>query len=258
MITVGLVGGGDPPDVQIVIDSVADGAAWRVTGTAGDWSWTVPGGEGVGDGGQVVLLDNRAPGNVEVVYQVEVGGVVDSAVPVTVPMSSGMVIQTLDGSLAVPCELLVPSGDVTRRSRQALFDVAGRTNPVVRRDRSGGIEGTLSIEVKMSQTERLYALLDEGEPLVYRLGSNAKDVRPVAVFAYGDVSSEALPHTWDGLRFWDIPYRIVDDPILDLRFGSPAWDAVNALLADLTWDDFDARFGGVSWDELDRLDWDNF
>lgn len=71
MITATLVGAGDPQDVQIVVSEVPAGATWRVTGHAGDWSWTVPGGEGVGDGGQVVLLDNRAPGNREVVYRVE-------------------------------------------------------------------------------------------------------------------------------------------------------------------------------------------
>ena len=256
MITVGLVGGGDPPDVQIVIDTVAAGAPWRVTGTTGSWTWTVPGGEGVGSGGQLVLLDNRAPGNTLVTYSIDIDGTAQSAAAIRIPFSGEMVLQSLDGSLTVPVEMLKGSADTTRAAQQAQHRVKGRRRPVIRYDVTGDLEGTLRLLVRGDRSADFDSMIRSGQPLVWRLGRKAMDLPPVAVFAYADLKSEA--YRQPNVRVWEIPYALVDDPILDLVFGSPAWDDVEAILSGLTWDEFDARFSGGDWDELDRLDWENF
>ena len=57
MITVSLIGAVDPPLVQIVLSATPLGETWTVTGTDGDFTWTVPGAMGVGDGMQLALVD---------------------------------------------------------------------------------------------------------------------------------------------------------------------------------------------------------
>lgn len=257
MITVTLVGAQDPKEAQIVVDSVASGVAWHLTGTAGDWEWTVPGGEGVGDGGQLVLLDNRAPGNQPVTYRIDRGGIVEESDPLTIPMTAGMVLQSADGSRVVPVGFLKGSGDTTRESNQAQFRVSGRRRPVVRYDVTGDIEGEFKLLVDMPDSREFEELISDGEPLVYRMGQPAADLPPVGLFAYGDLSSEARPRLKNGagVRIWTVPYTLVDDPILDVRLGSAPWDEIDAVMSGLTWDQVDARFAGLSWDEMDRFDW---
>lgn len=254
MITATLIGGGLPQDVQIVVDTVPLGAEWKVTGTAGDWEWTVPGGEGTGDGGQLVLLDNRAPGNVPVTYQVTAGSTVHSAAPITLPMPD-LILQSSDGAVIVPVTLTPAGGNTTRASRQATFTVAGRRRPVVRHDVSGDIEGELTVEIDMAFSAAFEDLIATGEPILWRSGRDLKDLPPVAVFAYGNLASVAHPYV--DMREWYIPYTLVDDPILDVRLGSASWDEIDDAMADLTWNGIDARFAGLTWDEIDRFDWSN-
>lgn len=257
MITLTLVGSGDPKDVQIVISAIAAGTPWRLTGHAGDWSWTVPGGEGVGDGGQLVLLDNRAPGNQVVTYQIDRGGIVETSAPLNIPMTAEMILQSPDGSRVVPVGFLKGSGDTKRSSNQARFRVSGRRRPVVRYDVTGDIEGEFKLLVDMPNSAAFEELISTGEPLVYRMGKPVADLPPVAIFAYGELASEARPYLKNGagVRLWTMPYALVDDPILDVRLGSESWDDIDAAMVDSTWNQVDTRFAAFTWDEMDRFDW---
>lgn len=61
---------GSPAPVQVVVTGVPVGEPFEVRGQLGMDSWSVPGGRGVGDGSQVVLVDSRAPLRSAVTYTV--------------------------------------------------------------------------------------------------------------------------------------------------------------------------------------------
>ena len=253
MITANLIGGGSPQVVQIVVDATPVGAPWTLTGAAGDWVWTVPGGEGIGDGAQLTLTDNRAPGNVPIVYTFTAGAASQSSVPLPVPFPGDFVLQSLTGSRALTLGLLKGSLEIQLRSRQARFDVAGRRRPVVRHDVTGDVEGTLVLLVPIAETRDFFEMLETGEPLVYRLGTQVMDLDPVGVFTYGDLAS--VPYQARGLRAWSMAYALIDDPYLDVRLGAFSWDDFEAAWAGKTWNEFDTRVAGLTWDQFDAFDW---
>lgn len=253
MITASLIGGGSPQMVQIVVSSTPAGVAWELTGSAGGWTWNVPGGAGIGDGGQLSLADNRAPGNVPVVYTFTANGVSQSTSPIYVPFSGDFVLQASNGSRALTLGLLKGSLETSLRSRQTRFDVAARRRPAVRYDVTSDVEGTLILLVPTADTATFFDMLAPGSPLVYRLGTEVMDLDPVGIFSYGDLSS--VPYQSKELRAWSIPYALVDDPFLDVRLGAFSWDDFDDAWAGKTWADFDARMAGVTWDQFDSFDW---
>ena len=253
MITANLIGGGSPQVVQIVVDVAPAGVPWTLTGAAGDWVWSVPGGAGIGDGGQLTLTDNRAPGNQPIVYTFTSGVAVQSSAPLTIPVAGDLVLQSLNGSRALTLTLLKGSLETQLRSGQARFNVSGRRRPVIRHDVTGDVEGTLVVLVPIAETHDLYEMLATGDPLIYRLGAEVMDLDPVGVFTYGDMSS--VPYQTRGLRAWSIPYALIDDPYLDVRLGAFSWDDFEAAWAGKTWDEFDARMAGLTWDQFDTFDW---
>lgn len=253
MITASLIGGVAPQNVQIVVDTTPAGVLWTLTGSTGGHSWTVPSGMGIGDGQQLALVDNRAPGNVPVVYTFATGSTSESSLPVIVPFSGDFVLQTLTGSRSLTLRLLKGSLETHKRSGQESYRVAGRRRPVVRYDVTGDVEGTLVLLVEAHQMSDFDDMLASGEPLLYRLGTEIMDLAPVAVFTYGDVVSVAYPSAL--VRAWSMPYAIVDDPYLDVRLGGFAWDFFDEVWETQPWDVFDAQIAGVSWDDFDTFDW---
>ncbi len=269
--------------VQIVVDEVPEGASWRVTGhvgsyvpglapgdglapsdvlapapsvfTPGDWSWTVPGGYGVGDGGQVVLTDIRSPGNVPVVYQFTAGGVVAESNVVVVPFQNDIVLQTGDGLVAVDVELLAESLGLSWEPQIAQFRVPGRERPVARYDVLGVAGSQFRVRVPMTQTKDLHRVLASGGPIVYRFGAaeGSYDLDPVGVVLVGAVSSVAVP-TAD-LRFWSLGYTPVDDPFAGVRLGASPWDEFDSAFTGRPWDHLDEMFTGLDWDAFDRQVW---
>lgn len=256
MITASLIGGVSPENVQIVVDETPLGVAWTLTGSTGDYSWTVPGGAGIGDGAQLVLSDNRSPGNVPVVYTFIAGEVVEESAPITVPFLGDFVLQTLSGSRSLTLGLLKGSLETQMTSGQARFRVAGRRRPVIRHDVTGDVEGTLVLLVTVAQMPAFVDMLATGEPLLYRLGTEVMDLSPVAVFSYGDMSS--VPYQVKSLRAWALPYALIDDPYLDVRLGGFSWEFFDTVWAGQAWEDFDSQLAGVSWDAFDTLDWSTF
>lgn len=253
MITASLIGGGSPQVVQIVVSATTTGEPWTLTGSAPGWSWGVPGGAGVGDGGQLTLSDNRAPGNVPVTYTFTSGGVSQVSAPLTVPFSGDFVLQTLTGSASLTLGLLKGSLETQLRSRHARFDVSGRRRPVVRTDVTGDVEGSFILLVGVEQSPAFYDMLAPGDALLYRLGTTVMDLDPVGVFSYGDLGS--IPYQVIGKRAWSVPYVLIDDPYLDVRLGAFSWNDVEAALAGRTWDAIDALMAGKSWDQIDAFDW---
>ncbi|MFJ4173988.1 hypothetical protein [Microbacterium sp. NPDC089696] len=259
MITATLIGGAAPQNVQIVVDVTPAGVPWTLTGEAGDHSWTVPGGEGVGDGQQLVLADNRTPGNVPIIYTFRAGAAAQTSAPIVVPIEGRddlpghLALQTLSGSRSLIVGLLKGSLETQMVSGQVRHRVAGRRRPVIRHDVTSDVEGTLVVLVETAQQREFDEMLAEGTPLLYRLGVEAMDLSPVGVFSYGDPTSVAYQAR--GLRAWSLPYALIDDPYLDVRLAGFSWDYFDDVWEGQTWNAFDAQMAGLTWDQFDMLDW---
>lgn len=283
-VVASLVSGQSPQLVQIVIDEIPDGAGWTLTGevggytdglilgdglvpdadllpadsefTAGSYSWVVPGGSGVGDGGQVVLVDNRSPGNVPYRYTLHLDSGLESSNSVTVPFANDIVLQTLDGQSTVDVELLADSLGMELPTNLSTFRIPGRPRPVVRYDVLSDITSQFVVKVPMASTADFRKVISSGAPIVYRFGDTSFDLDPVGVVALTSVSSE--PHPTVDLRFWSLGYVLIDDPDADVRLGAFTWDVFDDALSGADWDDgFDARFVGLDWDHFDTVDWAN-
>lgn len=252
MITATLVGAQSPRLVQIVISLTPDDEEWTLTGAAGEYVWTVPGGMGVGDGAQLTLVDNRSPGNVPVEYTFTSPSIVESAT-VTVPFSTDFVIQSLDGQRAIEVEFGGMEMVNTLDSGQARFDIPGNPRPVVRYSVTSDVAGSLSFRFPVARTQEVRQLFASGEPLMYRCGAVIDDLLPVGVISYGQVSTVAI--AGHGFRQWQFPYALLDDPFMDQRLGAFSWDLFDAAMAGRTWDEFDTIMAGLSWDQFDTLDW---
>lgn len=253
MITAQLIGGGTPPPVQIVVDVTPNGVPWTLTGTVGDFSWHVPGGSGIGDGGQLSIVDNRAPGHGEVVYTFAAGGVEQTSAPIVVPFEGDFVIQTLNGLVSLTMGFLSGSLNTRHSVRRELYQVPNRRRKVARHDVTGDTEGAFRVLATVEQAKEFQTLISNGEALVYRLGVQIMDLEPMATFSYGDLQSTAFQAR--GLRIWEFEYEVVDDPYMDERFNGFTWDRVDLALASSTWSAFDARFDSNSWNEFDTFDW---
>ena len=253
MITVSLVGGQSPPLVQIVVSQAPNGEAWTLTGSSDDFTWQVPGGAGVGAGGQVSLADNRAPGNRPVIYTFKSPSKTEVSAPITVPIDGDFALSTLDGGLSLTVGLQAGSLDVKTAVQQELFVVPGRPRPVVRYAATSDVTGTLSLLVPISATGLLRKIFAPGAPVLWRFGADSFDLPPVAVFAFGNTASSAYPTV--GLRFWEVPYVLVDDPFLDQVLGAFSWELFDGKWAGKTWAQFDAFMQGRTWNQFDTFDW---
>lgn len=253
MIVATLVGGGSPPLVQIVVSTSPDGEPWTITGAAGDYVWVVPGGMGVGDGGQVTLVDNRSPGNVPVVYTFTSASVVESSAGLVVPFTADVVFQSLDGQRTVQVNLEGDEFATSYEPNQAAFTIPGRRRSVVRYSPTMDAVGEFSFSAAMTDTPAIEALLETGEPLIYRCGARIADLLRVGVFRYTNVSTTGIPVT--GWRWWRIPYALIDDPFMDQRLGAFSWDDFEEAMAGRDWDEFDTLMSGLSWDQFDTFDW---
>lgn len=272
---------GASPRVRLVVPSIPEGAEWVLRGTVreftpgllvgpgtllgpetllaesdfapGGYSWVVPGGFGVGDGGQVSVVDVRTPGNVSVQYTLEVNGAVDGSDVITVPFQRDLVLQTLDGRHSVDVELLAGSLDVGVSPRVGVYPVPGRGNPVVRYDVPTEAGGQFRIRVPMADTSGLRDVLASGGPVIYRFGADSFDLAPVGVVAVVRVENEPLPTVSE--RWWTLGYVPVDDPVADVPVGAFTWDQLGEAMTGRTWDDFGALFAGETWDDFNITDW---
>lgn len=251
MISASLIGGSSPQDVQVVVSSAPSGVEWSLVGSAAGSSWTVPGGAGVGDGGQVVRIDNRAPGNVPVTYTFTAGSTVEVSSPVTVAIDRDGVLQRLDGSASVTVELLQPSLDTQLALNVSSFAIPGRPLPVFRHTVTGAGGG--SFVVRVYEPEEFDAVVGPGGPILFRAAGEPFDLPRVMVIQPMSLASRA-DHI-NGFREWSMPYLFAPDPFMDVVLGGFAWDEFDAAWAGKSWAEFDARMVGITWDQWDTFDW---
>lgn len=262
-IAASLVSADIPRPVQIVVNGVPSGTAYTVVGTTGDGStWPVPGGSGVSNGGQVVLVDNRSALNTPVTYTVTAGGSTYAAAAVVVAFPGQYVLQSLDGQTSVafvwqdnalPREPVIAS---------AVFEVPGRDRPPVRFVPGAAGGGRLQIRADREHSSRLLSLVKAGRPLVIRTDGNVRDMPAVDIV----LATSAPNELWAGHggkstdRVWDVDYLLVDDPEPSVALAAFTWDDFDAAMAGRTWStgssSFDALFTGQTWNGFDTYDWD--
>jgi len=263
-ITASLVDAGDPRPVQIILTGVPAGSHYTVTGTAGDSSWPVPGGVGVSEGEQIVLVDNRSALNVAVVYTALVDGVTYETYPVYVVAQGKYVLQSLDGRRSVQF-VLQANGlprDVVVRSQT--FDVPGRPRPPGRYAEGGDGGGALALRTSREDSAEMHALVRAGRPVVLRTDGTVRDFPAVTLLVLMEASSQmwdavdALTGEMSTERVWDLGYVIVNDPEPGRVLAAFTWDDFDEAMTGLTWDDFDAMFAGSTWDDFDTTDWGQY
>lgn len=253
-VTAALVGAQSPQIVQIVVDAAPAGEAWTVTGTAAGFTWDVSGGYGIGAGEQLVLTDDRTPGNVPITYTFTSESGAESAAPVTVPFTKDVVLQSGDGQVSIAVDLLAGSLAFDFETNLSTFRIPGRPRSVLRYDVVSDVMGAFNILVPVESTKTLLRIIGTGAPIIYRLGQKIVDLDLVGAIALPSISSPTV-YTSLGLRVWTLGYELVDDEFQGIARGAFTWDFVDAALAALDWDDVDAFFTGTTWDEIDRYDW---
>jgi hypothetical protein len=256
---------GSPPPVQIVLTDVPNGAEYVVTGSIGSGSaWPVPGGTGVSDGGQIVLVDNRSALNTPVTYSAVVEGVTYSAAPVTITHDAGYVLQSLDGQTSVDFVWLSNSMPREPQINAVAFNVPGRRRPPMRYAPGGDGGGELVIRADRANNESINVLLRSGRSILVRTDGTMRDwpaVELITLLAAPSFLWEAVENgELSTQRVWNLSYLFVDDPEPSRALSAWTWDDLDEA-ADVsfpTWDDFDALFAGQTWDDFDTTEWGQY
>lgn len=132
--------------------------------------------------------------------------------------------------------------EVTRRSRSGVFDIVGRSNPVMVGDVASSISYTLQLLTSTSAEEsNLDYLFASGEVLFVQLPATV-DYMEGGYFAAGDVSRIPVNKV-SPLRAWNVPLTEVAAPGPDVIGSAYTWTSAvaeyatwTALVADnLTW-----------------------
>lgn len=235
-LTATLLAASDPRPVQVTLAGTTAGQAYEVVGTSGDGaSWQVPGGVGISEGSQVVLVDSRSALNTPIVYTVVVDGVTYSAAPVTVVHAGVAVVQTIDGLTVVPVEVASTTEPRSADIRSKTFDVAGRPDPATRLESPGSYSYSWLFETRGIDSVTMRAILESGMPIVRRLVPGMRDLDPVVIGLVTSWKDELLTQGGDTWRRWALSVRELTDP-------QPS----TALIA-FTWDDFDAAMLDRVW-----------
>lgn len=244
---------GAPNPVQIVVQDLAPGSEYTIRGHRGDFTWTVPGGKGTSDGTQIVLIDNRAPLNAPVTYTLTVSGASISTEPLTVNHHGKFVLQPLNGQNPLtPKHLLKSPGERDLDIQTVLYNVAGRSRPVVRYDKTGMGGSSFSILCTRQQSAELMGMLESGRPLVYRV-TVPSDVPSMETIAITSAASEAMPH--DGDRTWELGFTYINDPEPNRVLAAYTWAQFNEIYAGQTWAQFNTEWAGQTWSDFNTYDW---
>lgn len=258
-----LLTGPEPQSVQVTIAGLIPGAPYHVWGTtASGGRWEVPGGQGIADDTQVVLIDTLAPLNTTITYVLDLGGgVTVGSNEVTVPWSGKAldgcaVFASLNGTRAVPVMW------VDNRLPEALevysvsYPVPGRARRPGRYTPTGDGSGQLEVIIASEHRQAWRELLRPGEVIVTRTDGKIADWPPVEIIACTALSSQLRPLARDKTaRLWSIDYELVDLPDPTLVIVVFTWDNFDTVYAGQTWDDFDAEWQATTWDDFDRYDW---
>jgi hypothetical protein len=143
--------------------------------------------------------------------------------------------------------------EVTRRSRRGLFDIVGRSLPVMVGDVASSISYTLMLQTATAAEERdLDYLFASGEVVFLQLPSTV-EYMPGGYFSVGDTSRLPVSKV-SAMRTWSIPLTEVAAPGSDVVGSAYTWTSVLAdyatwttLAADnATWADLLERTGTPS------------
>lgn len=143
--------------------------------------------------------------------------------------------------------------EVTRRSRAGIFDVVGRSNPVMVGDVASSISYTLTLQTATSAAEsNLDFLFASGEVVLLQVPSTVDYVQG-GYFAVGDTSRGPVNKV-SPLRVWTVPLTGVAAPGPGVVGSAYTWTSTvneyatwTAVIADnLTWADLLARTGTPS------------
>lgn len=254
---------GSPPPVQVVLTDVPDGAEYVVTGSTGAGSsWPVPGGTGVGTGGQIALVDNRSALNTPVTYSAVVQGVTYSADPVVVQHDGSCVLQSLDSQTVIPVKLHDNLDPRSLEIRAVAFSVPGRRRPPVRYAMGGYGGGELQVTTSNSASADLRELILSGRPILIRTDGSTPLENAVEIVqpTRADYAVGTAVQSYGDSRRWSIPFLYVDDPEPSRVLSAWTWDDFDeaALVSFPTWDAFDALFAGQTWDDFDTTDWGQY
>jgi len=248
----------DPAPVQITITGLTGGDAYTVVGMWDGYEWPVPGGESIASTSTVILVDNRAPLNCEVVYQVTVAGDVYTTTPVIVSSTYYCVLQSLDGSIRVGCEVAEPHDQRSGASRTSFFAVDGRTDMPGRFDR--GLAARLQLEVEVgsvASNKALLELLEQGGAIVRRNDGMVtnRGIPPVEIYGRAGDYGTALLGAVGTMRRWVVPVQVVGDPEPGVILVAFDWGDVKSVFAGQTWADFKTFFAGQTWGDVRAFDW---
>lgn len=157
--------------------------------------------------------------------------------------------------LNMPVEVLDRS-EVTRRSRAGVFDVVGRSLPVMVGDVASSIAYTLALLTRTPADETNLDYLFASGEVVYLQLPSAVDYIPGGYFSVGDTGRTSYDKGGEvaPLRQWSVPLTEVAAPGPDVIGPAYTWTSVladyaswNAVLAaNATWGDLLQRTGTPS------------
>lgn len=140
---------------------------------------------------------------------------------------------------------IVDGGEVTIRSRAALFDVVGRSEPVAVGDRASSESYTLQLLTRTAASERDLSYLFRAGEIVFLQLPSGQDHVPAGYFSVGDVTRGRTLRLSRN-RVWSVPLTGVAPPGPDVIGSSYTWTNVVADYA--TWTDLIAA--NASWTAL--------
>ncbi|WP_402465804.1 hypothetical protein [Isoptericola aurantiacus] len=255
----------EPAPVQVLVSDVPADTDYEVVGSTLDGrTWPLPGGVGTSDGGQVRLIDYRAPVNAVVQYVVTVEQAQITSDPVTVPYSPAgevsrrYLIQSLDGQVVVPVRSWQDNGlPRTRPLHTGIFEVHGRRRPVVVLSAAGDGSTTATVLLDRDAGDQLDAILAQGGAVCVRTSGDVRDLPPsdIAIITAADDVLWGGDNGTSSSRLWTLTLTWIDDPEPGTVPVVWTWGDVTAILAGQTWADVAALFAGQTWAEFAATDW---
>ncbi|WP_295837333.1 hypothetical protein [uncultured Microbacterium sp.] len=237
-LTAVLLSSADPRPAQVTLSGVAAGSRFEVVGTTADGSrWTIPGGSGVSDGGQLVLVDSRTALNSLITYQAVIDGATYAAAPLTVAYDGpGVgVVQTIDGLRKVGVEVVSVTEARTAVIRASTFEIAGREDPAARLDVPGSFAYAWEFDTQGADSAAMEAILRTGRPIVRRLPPGLRDFKPVVLGLVTSWSDELVSDGFGTWRRWSLKVREISDPQPSAALVAYVWTAFDDAMADRVW-----------------------
>ncbi|WP_062516492.1 hypothetical protein [Demequina gelatinilytica] len=253
-ISASILSGDAPAPVQVVLTGMTAGDAYTVHGTYGGFSWPVPGGVGTSDGNQLVLIDNRAPFNGDIVYTVTIDGDVTSSSAIMLDVDAYSMLQTLDGAQRAVVEIADPEDAREYDHDVTLVKVAGRRDPVARVDVTSTASMKWSLEAEGEESAALKAVLEDNSVLVRRNTVDLRDIPPVEIVVVTKHRDQLIGAVGT-LRLFELDVQAIGDPEPGTPLAVFDWDDFDAAWSAASWDDFDAAWSGADWDDFDRYDY---